>query len=358
MSRTIPSRFPFVCQGCKAKFPEQTQGHYNPLAKRGQKMRCLACGPDKAPAPAPAPAPAATDELTRPSALVSADVDGVDVCGIGRTLDLFRIARLPARHPQNEQYREHYATRREPFTLDANVDDVEAAVLAPDPAHLASVAQLAEEELRDLPLPQRKRRRWVQAEAGSAVDLGRALAGDPLAWREQERRPAPRTVTIGVNWSAPWTVQADQLQWRGVATVALAYWLARRGVRSRILLCTSSIPRVKDPRPTVLWLEVSSPECPLDEASLATLLASKRVSAAAFRSCIFAVKSGDLTQPHGESLSGVLAMPESSREFLGIDYMVPGDCLDAGACRSWIRDAAAKVMQADGSWQHLDTVKQ
>lgn len=352
--RTLPSRFPFTCPGCRKKYPEQTTGHYNPLAKRGQKMRCTACGPDKAPAPAPAPAPGAQETLTRPSALVSVDVGGVQVSSIGRTMDLFRIARLPARHPRNEPNREHYCNRREPFTMDTNTDDVERAVLAPDPEHLAAVARLVDEELRDLPLPQRKRRRWVQAEAGTSVDLGRALAGDPLAWREQERRPAPRTVTIGVNWSAPWTVSATQLQWRGVATVALAYWLARRGIRSRILLCTPSVPRVKRPVPTVLWLEVSSPECALDEASIATMLASERASAAAFRSALFAVKSGDLDQEHDDSLSGTLALPESVREYLGIDYMVPGTCLDAQACRAWVREAATRVMQADGSWQHQE----
>lgn len=357
----ILSRYPWHCRTCRKSHGEQSHGWYEGARPKGARMQCDACHGGGGQPTTQEPTHYYAERVIPPrecqgttryvERVLSNGTTSRERAGVLAWID---SALSRAVNPANERYRETMASMkgRKAFAR-CSVPDIRRRVLAPDEQTLRFCSDLAEEILGDLPIPLRKRRRTVRAEAGSGLDLGAALAGEPLCWREQERRPAPAITSLAVNMIVSACVDAEALRWRGVALCALACWLQRRGVPVRIVAFQANANSrgwgelfPKRAGAFVIHQTLSAPETPLDLASVAELLAHKD-SAGTFRSLEFAAVASESPDRIDEGMGACRTLlPEEQRE-LGWHYVVPAQVLSKDACREWVRRAADLVARGD-----------
>lgn len=358
----ILSRYPWHCRTCRVAHNEQVYGWYEGGRAKGSRMQCDACH-DKAQGPEPVPAPAPKAPASSLFPLPPAPQgprqgreyplpSGATARYHGDLYAWFDCARRePVHAPHREEWQHHMHGDDRPNDMPHGWHGGSVARLwdglhRPDPRVLAEVEALSGSLLGHLPIPLRKRRRTVKAEAGSALDLGAALAGDPTCWREQERRPAPRVVTLALNDAVSASVDATTLRWRGVALVALALWLQRRGVKTRIVHAHAYEIRGGEDngKRYVATADISTPEQPLDMASVATLLAGP-MAPATFRSLALGCRRSE--HPRYFFSGRPVPVKPEDQAALGIDYLVPGTVLSEPLCRKWVQEAAARVTMED-----------
>lgn len=354
MSATrILSRYPWHCRSCHKAHAEQTCGWYEGNRPKGARMQCDAChgGQTQEPTQEPEPPREFQGTARYTERVLSSGTTTRERPSVLAWID---SALARAVNPKNEQHRVVLANMvgRKSFAR-CTVANIRRRVLAPDEATLRFCAELADSILGDLPVPMRKRRRTVRAEAGGGLDLGAALAGEPLCWREQERRPAPAIVTLASNMVVSSSVPAEALRWRGVAVCALACWLQRRGIPVRIVVFQANENArgwgelfVDRRGAFIIHQTISAPDQPLDLVSVAELLAHPD-SAGTFRSLEFAAVFSESPERVEAGMGSCRRLlPEEQRE-LNWDFIVPAQVLSREACQTWVRRAADMVTRGD-----------
>lgn len=125
--------------------------------------------------------------------------------------------------------------------------------------------------------------RYTQEETDD-VDFDKMMAGDAAFYRKtsREQTGGPPTVTIFIDTTTPYTMDASDVLWRGAAAIALAKKLEEKGYQTEMWVVNGSKLFANDPMRVMTACCLKRPSDPIDVSTLVNI-----VSGWCYRTLIF-----------------------------------------------------------------------
>ncbi len=122
----------------------------------------------------------------------------------------------------------------------------------------------------NLPETKDKKRRTRFGTEGDDIDFDRMRNGETNFWRKSERDDStgPTTMTVVIDTTTPYTMQSEDILWRGAAGVALAKILEERGWGCEIWVVNGSTLYSGEETPVYTACCLKRPSDPLDISTL------------------------------------------------------------------------------------------
>lgn len=283
--KLLPAKYSGKCRDCGCRIDVGVSAWYDRYGARGHKLQCVACHDKEGPKEEPPKED--EDDDTSPADGLSVDWHALPKLGnylharIESTTEAARI--VPS--AKNAAFLKEVTTKgancipggktvTEWYGVKGGHKQVSRLTREGWPEGAARVMELRDRLSVSAPAAhvQRRGRRW--SDQGDALDIHRVYAGRlDAAWQRTCRieRIAPVAVTLVVPLGGAWTLNADQLFWRGAATLVIADRLAAAGHPVEIVgvAATTSVCNGIDECAEIV---IKHRHAPLDLSSIATVV--------------------------------------------------------------------------------------
>jgi len=217
------------------------------------------------------------------------------------------------------------------------------------------------DELRDSKLPMltsKKRRSVWRMDDGDDVDMDRLRSGQEF-WRksQREKTPGSGTITIISDMRAACIVNANNILWRGAASIVLTYLLEQAGYRVELWAGQAGAQAYTDHSEMMVAARIKTHQEPLN---LGTAVAS--VSSWFYRSVGF--HAANLCQEKNPTAFAAMDRPNGMVPFIPLlskdetSFVVQG-IWDKEAALNFVRNASKAIEEGDVtnckwaySWEH------
>lgn len=350
-SQIITARGPHTCPGCSKRLAKGDRIWH----LRGQRARCLDCGPHDATADDQPVATPARKRSSKAEAAAAArwPVAEVDALGYYRmhfdsVTDLVRCAFTDFAHGEGtcrgiSAWLRKHATGRSSWVHHATKQTIEDSLVQPPADLLAAINRIRESIEGQLDIPQQPRRRVRRGqEFGDAIDTDRYLARVPECWDRSVRElQAKRVVRVGVNLAISGGERGESVLARGASALVLADLLTKQGFSVELLVFSSVDDVNAECKHVVATMTVKPSHVPLDVGSLAFAVCD----VAFYRLCMMSARTRRVPGKFDPILGCPRTLPAHIRDEL--DFVIDkGDVSGEWSAVEWLKqqiDRAAAV---------------